>query len=375
MSDLDENLAPAPASDVDPRSLKTSPTAEEYFILSRLDGAITIGQLCKISGLGAEKTLQCIENLHRHGLIHLPGTSESPSANSSPPSAAANSESDASKSSNTDELADSIRDRFPGDFTNFAFDEELLEQQVELEIDFKRELLFVHQQLDQIDYYQLLGVDRDARRRRLRRAYFPMSKRYHPDRFYKKITGDFEPIIQNIFERVTAAYQTLSDRNKRAEYDAALERGRASHASLRGSTPASRRSESRENIMGDRKRNMAFKVLVQRGDKAFDKGRVALALKEYRKAFGLRPDAELALRVARRLLDEQVHLDDGISFARMAHKIDPDSPQAVALIGALYEEKGGLDDALYHYELALESAPGDPELTARISRLKQALHS
>lgn len=388
MSDFDENLAPAPAPDVDPQSLDTSPTAEEYFILSRLDGSITIGQLCKTSGLGTDKTMQCIENLRRHGLIQIPGASSdeptsseadqaSSSSDASTSSASAkkeraegDSDDTPSKDEKKQSLAASIRRRFPQEFSDFDFDEALMEQQVELDDDFKRELLFVHAQLGDVDHYELLGVDRDIKRRGLRRAYFPMSKRYHPDRFYKKITGDFEPLVQTIFERITAAYQTLSDRNKRAEYDAALERGQSSHDQApRGSTPASRRSETRENIMGDRKRNMAFRVLVQRGDKALGQNRVALALKEYRKALGLQPDLELSLRIARRLLDDDVHLDDAVSFARTAHKIDPDAPEPLKLIGAIYEQKGAIDDALYHYEMALEAAPDDRELSARLAEL------
>ncbi len=386
MSDLDENLAPAPAPDIDPQSLDSSPTAEEYFILSRLDGSITVGQLCKTSGLGTAKTLKCLKRLQQHGLITLPGGATANRPSSSKKSAPKKSDpSTATKSSETtkdekkrrkkEELAASICERFPCDFGSFDFDEDLLGQQVELDDDFKKEVLFVHSQLDEVDYYQLLGVDTDVRRRGLRRAYFPMSKRYHPDRFYKKITGDYEPLIQGIFERITAAYQTLSDRNKRSEYDAALQQGCDAHATgaSRGSTPASRRSETRENIMGDRKRNMAFKVLVQRGDKALEQDRVGAALTEYRKALGLQPDGALALRISRRLLSDNEHLDDAITFARTAHKIDPDSSRPLKVIAAIYEEKGALDDALYHYEMALEAAPDDPKLSARIAELNRRL--
>lgn len=395
MSDLDENLAPEPVAGVDPQSLDANPSSEEYFVLSRLDGSITIGQLCKTSGLGPDKTIQCIENLHQYGLIDIPGVSapSSPSTADEDSSAADVDESSSSSrnidatcgdssddgtnktTSEDDSLAASIRQRFPGDFSSFSFDPDLLEQQVELDDDFKRELLFVHEYIDAVDHYQLLGVDRDVERRGLRRAYFPLSKRYHPDRFYKKITGDFEPIIQQIFERITAAYQVLSDRNKRADYDDALDRGQAGHSTpVKGSTPASRRSETRENIKGDQKRNMAFKVLVQRGDQAMDNDRVSAALEEYRKALSLQPDFDLALRIGRQLLDEEVHLDDAITFARTAHRIDDADSDALKLIGAIYEKKGQLDDALYHYEMALESAPDD-DIEHRISRLRTGASS
>ncbi len=391
MSDLDENLAPVPAEDVDPRALDTSPTAEEFFILSRLDGSMTIDQVCKTSGLGKSKTLACIANLRSYGLIRLPGDSTS-SNNAAPPppsenkkntspsgvgreSSASTDKKEKSKSKEPkltqDDLGELLRSRFPLPFSDFDFDEELLAQQVEIDDDFKREILFIYEQIDSIGYYELLGLDRDAKRRQLRRAYFPLSKRYHPDRFYRKILGDYEPMLKKIFQRVTTAYQTLSDRNKREEYDASLRRGRSSHATpIRASTPASRRSEPQAVIQGDRKRKMAHKVLVQRGDKAMKADRVAAALREYRKALTLHRDLELALRVARKLLQRDGFLNDAVSFARTAHNIDSNSQEALELLGRIFEKKGDEDDALYHYEMALELADDDSELKKIIARLK-----
>lgn len=375
MTELDENLAPVPATDVDPRALENSPTAEEFFILSRLDGSMTIAQVCKTSGLGPQKTLDCIKSLRNHGLIRLPGdtstdsTTESQTTNAKEPSP----EESPKRSSkiSQDDLAKALHNRFPIPFSDFEFDEELLSQQVEMEPEMKREVLFVFEQIDSVNYYELLGLDRDAKRRQLRRAYFPLSKRYHPDRFYRKILGDYEPMLKKLFQRITTAYQTLSDRNKRKEYDATLHRGRASHATpVRGSTPASRRSEPQSVIQGDHKRKMAYKVLVQRADKAMKANRVAAALKEYRKALTLQRDAELPLRVARALLEREAFLDDAISFARTAHNIDSSSRDALILLGQMYERKGDRDDALYHYELALELPGKKAPLKEAIARLQ-----
>lgn len=396
MSDLDENLVPEPATDVDPRSLDIEPTAEEFFILSRLNGSTSIGQLCKTSGLGPKKTLECVENLREYGLLRLPGDERSGGAPSTAEDASEPSTSSATASSQPDapstpeqttdsdssdntsasvgargDLGKALRSRFPISFSDFEFDAQLLDQSIEIEDDFKREILFVHEQLDDLNYYELLGLDADAGRRDLRRAYFPLSKRYHPDRFYKKILGDFEPMIRRIFQRITTAYQTLSDRNKREEYDTSLRQGRDTHATPQmASTPASRRSEPREEIQGDRKRSMAYKVLVQRGDQAMSDGRIPAALREYRKALTLQRNVELPLRISRKLLDTGEYLEDATSFAQTARNIDSSSPKALKLIGEIYERKDELDDALYHYEMALEAAPDDDELQQRIDRLR-----
>lgn len=60
------------------------------------------------------------------------------------------------------------------------------------------------------DFYELLGVARDASGDEIKKAYRKMAHKYHPD----KSGGDEEK-----FKEANEAYQTLSDKNKRAQYD------------------------------------------------------------------------------------------------------------------------------------------------------------
>ena len=394
MTDIDENVTPALAPEVDPQNVDAELSPEDYFVLSRVDGSMTISQICKTSGLGSDKTLNCIQHLRDHGLIDLPGSdstadeasSESPSPQTTPEDSVADratgddstaDDAVGDDQDSTDDTGQRIRQRFPKSASELQFDDQLMEQSVELDEDFKLELIVVSRQLDDVDHYQLLGVEPDVEHRDLRKAYFRMSKRYHPDRFYQKILGDFESMVESIFQRVTQAYQTLNNDRKRQEYDATLQsRGGNSgghSASPRNATPASQRSETREAIKGERKQQMAFRVMVQRSDKALEEGRVAEAIRGYRKALSLRREADLALRVARSLLERGEHLDDATSFARAAQKIQDSPVEALQLIGAIYEAKGADDDALYHYEMALEAGgdADDAELNERIARLQR----
>lgn len=59
------------------------------------------------------------------------------------------------------------------------------------------------------DFYNILGVDRNANQDDIKRAYRKLASQYHPDR-----GGDTAK-----FQEIQAAYDTLSDPNKRAEYD------------------------------------------------------------------------------------------------------------------------------------------------------------
>jgi len=63
------------------------------------------------------------------------------------------------------------------------------------------------------DYYQTLGVSETASSDEIKKAYRSLSLKYHPDR----TQGDVEKA--NIFKNVNAAYEILSDNEKRREYD------------------------------------------------------------------------------------------------------------------------------------------------------------
>ena len=59
------------------------------------------------------------------------------------------------------------------------------------------------------DYYQILGVSRDASPDEIKRAYRKLAHKYHPDK-----GGD-----EKKFKEINEAYQVLSNKEKRAQYD------------------------------------------------------------------------------------------------------------------------------------------------------------
>lgn len=62
------------------------------------------------------------------------------------------------------------------------------------------------------DYYDILGVKKDASDAEIKRAYRKLAAKYHPD-------VNHEPGAEQKFKDINEAYETLSDAQKRSQYD------------------------------------------------------------------------------------------------------------------------------------------------------------
>lgn len=71
--------------------------------------------------------------------------------------------------------------------------------------------------LEQMNYYDMLGVARDASASTIRDAYFALAKKWHPDRLPRELEP-LRPWVDSIFHHATQARDTLSDEQQRSQY-------------------------------------------------------------------------------------------------------------------------------------------------------------
>ena len=66
-----------------------------------------------------------------------------------------------------------------------------------------------HQKIDNEEYYNILGVDKNAEKSKIKKAYHKLAVKHHPDK-----GGDPDK-----FKKIAEAFEVLSDENKRKTYD------------------------------------------------------------------------------------------------------------------------------------------------------------
>jgi DnaJ-class molecular chaperone len=65
---------------------------------------------------------------------------------------------------------------------------------------------------DHIDFYTILGISQYAKYREIKVAYRRLALKYHPDR-------NSSPFAEDAIKRINAAFEILSDKDKRRQYD------------------------------------------------------------------------------------------------------------------------------------------------------------
>ncbi|UJR79435.1 J domain-containing protein [Sandaracinus amylolyticus] len=95
-----------------------------------------------------------------------------------------------------------------------------------------RDVTRVLGEIDRQSYFEMLGITKDAGAEAVRKAYFGLVKKWHPDRVPGEL-ATLKPFVERIFHQLTSAQDTLCDDKKRGNYTRVLSEG--------GGTPESER--------------------------------------------------------------------------------------------------------------------------------------
>lgn len=199
---------PKPAADR--RDARNAPlSGTDGLVLSRVDGVVTDSDIASATGLAEEQVQASLANLESLGLIAFDPVA---------PDAAA----DLFSVGKLPAAATTTAPQLP----LTPEEEVILTEDVDLDVETRRRVLLVHRELGRLDHYALLGVARTADRKTLKRAYFDLAAKFHPDKYFRKKLGSYKLRMEAIFGRITQAHDALTNREARAEYDAYLDEQR-----------------------------------------------------------------------------------------------------------------------------------------------------
>jgi tetratricopeptide (TPR) repeat protein len=244
--------------------------AVDGFVLSRIDGKASEKDLSGLTGLSVDQVRSSLEKLELLNVITLaskvvtpppvapPTSRAAPEPRSSDPKAAASplpgspvpsprpaaTPSEDAATTLADPLGMSKRLRaaiaaIPGAAPELAED-------IDLPGPFRMRILGAYSVLASLDYYELLGIERTVDKKAVKRSYFELAALFHPDRYFRKRLGSFKLKMETLFGNVTEAYETLSDKVRRAEYDiylVDLDRTRGIEELLKGAAEEAQRAE------------------------------------------------------------------------------------------------------------------------------------
>lgn len=77
--------------------------------------------------------------------------------------------------------------------------------------------------INTMNYYQILDVPKKASQKEIKKAYFEMARKYHPDRFDRDLPKETKEMVEEVFGHITIAFQTFSNEKEKQDYDAKLD--------------------------------------------------------------------------------------------------------------------------------------------------------
>jgi len=306
-------------------------TPAEGYLLSRVDGRTRWALLREVGGMAPDEVDATLRRFLEIGVITVASDKPEPppaAEPASPPPAPA---------------------PRPG-----AIDESRLDPGLDIPVAAQRAVLDFEPRLDR-PYHEILGVPPDVELRELRRAYFKLSKEFHPDRWFRKELGPFAELVERVFRKIAEAFELLSDPSARKEMEASLREEPAAGAAPAGPRLSGRTTPHAFSLLARIRRERRRKARQY-----FDAGQAAIAEERWVDAA-----RDLRLAIACDPKDETFKGPFGEANRR-----------ANEILAARYTkeadshfELGQYAEAYKRYEDALHCRPYEPEVNHRAAKL------
>lgn len=223
----------------------------------------------------------------------------------------------------------------------------------------REELLEDYQRMIGLDYFTLLGVDASQSKAQLRKTYFTLAKRYHPDQFLQQnLPEELKHKLSELFQRIGEAYETLSHPSRLKAYQEQLKGARGEKPKIEDILKAETAFQKGRHLLRARNYTEAFKQLSICFELSPEEPEY---LTHYAWALSRTHmgNAEIQGRAKQQLL-HSVHLNSSIDLSHL-------------FLGYLLKEEGKQREAEKRFELAIQCNPDCTEALRelRLSNLRK----
>lgn len=295
---------------------------QEKNILKMVDGQTRMGDLLKIIPSTPEETLRGMTNLYLFNVIEIQGKTETQAT-------ATSSEAAAEKTSSEPALSEK-------DFE---------EQQ------YYRKL---HEKHARSNFFQLLGVQRYSDIEEVRKNYYALAKELHPDKFQKESMKDIRPLMENLFSRISEAYDVLSNKKQRKDYEEEL---------FEDVKTKTRVLEEQQDNVSTARGNFLM------GEKFFQEGKYSDACKFFETSVSLDGTRwEYHFHLAMTQSKNPRFRAEAVYNFKKSISMNPANADAYLHLGILYRKSNKLAEARNMLKCALQ---WDPENVQALNELKE----
>lgn len=195
---------------------KNKLSAEEAFLLSRIDSEISFGDLLSLCPWPEDHGLKIIEDLLKKSCLEIVGqnASHTPPKDETKEVKEENSPKKTAKKNSAIKLGAEDRKEIQQRLQDDRLDN------VHRAIDekFRFELLVRFYGLKKGNAFEILNLKVTATDHDVKQSYVSLSRQFHPDRFFRKELGEYKAISQKVFSSIQKAYDEVKNLHDREAY-------------------------------------------------------------------------------------------------------------------------------------------------------------
>ena len=339
---------------------------DEAFILTRLESTLTVAEILQISPLGSEMTQKTVYGFISTGVAEFAVPARKSQV---PPAREAYRAQHAAEVAPSRSAKPTVQPERPKTINEDRDEREDKEHEVEDIEALRSEILSILERSKSAHYYDLLNVPVSASSDEIKKSYYALAKKYHPDRYHQSVASELKNALDNIFAALSQAYDTLKVPATRASYDARIIKAKAEDKSA----PIGEKTVSSQPTAAGTPQQKLADLNYRQGRGHYEQQDYWSAIQAFRQSVRMEPENPryrywLGMALTRNpkwRREAEEHFLKAISLEQFnsAHYVG---------LASLYKEVGMFKRAETQLKQALQISPGDKAALDALQTLHQA---